>query len=54
MVREGGAGTGDAVMDDPGRASSGVSHTVTKGAVSSVGLNNEALETYHQKIGQDR
>lgn len=34
----------DSVMDDPGRASSGVPHTITKGAASSVGFNEEIAE----------
>lgn len=42
----GGAGyvMADSVMDDPGRASSGVHHTTTKGAASSVGFNKETAE----------
>lgn len=38
------------VMDDPAWASSGVPHTITKGVASSIGLNKEAVETYHQKM----
>ena len=46
--RGGGHVTG--VMDDQGRASSGVPHTRTKGVASSIGLNKETVEMWQQKM----
>lgn len=37
------------VMDDPGRASSGVPRTVTKGAASSIGLNKEYMAMHRHR-----
>lgn len=41
------------LMDDRGRASSGVPHTVTKGFQSSTGLNKEDVAMRQQEMGGD-
>lgn len=43
-----------AVMDDLGRASSGVPHTITKGVASSIGLNKESVEMPRQKMSGEK
>ena len=39
------------VTDDPGRASSGVPHTITKEASSSIGVNKETVAMQCHKGG---